>query len=293
MKIRDCYKKNKYTFSFEFFPPKNKEGERNLFETIRDLKSLSPSFVSVTYGAMGNTQNNTLSIVEQIKSEIGIEVAAHLTCIAHSKTEIETILESLQQKKIENIVALRGDIPKDEAGFKPKANGFKYANELVRFIRQHPKFGNSFSLAVAGYPETHPESKDPEKDLQCLKQKVDEGADVILTQLFFNNRDYFQFVNRCRKIGIQIPIVPGIMPITNGSQIQKFTTMCGASLPREIRNTIERYGEDNASIEAFGIEYGIKQCRELIASSVPGIHFYTLNKSRATREIYTHLNVSN
>ncbi len=289
MKITDFYQSQKYTFSFEFFPPKTSEAEVKLFETVSELKALKPSFVSVTYGAMGSTRANTLRIVGRIKNEIGLEAAAHLTCVAHTRDEIETILGELRQKNIENIVALRGDPPKGESEFRALPNGFHYASELVRFIRKHPKYGSSFSLAVAGSPEGHIECRDKQKDLEHLKMKVDEGADVVITQLFFNNRDYFDFRMRCKKIGIQIPIVPGIMPVTHGPQIEKFATMCGASIPEKIREAIRKYGGDNTSIEAFGIEYATGQCRELLKNGAPGIHFYTLNKSNATEKIYKNL----
>jgi len=292
MKISEFYKKQKSTISFEFFPPKTAEGEAKLFETVSDLKKLAPSFVTVTYGAMGNTQANTLRLVEEIKHKIGLEVAAHLTCVAHSRGEIERILTALQAKGIENIVALRGDPPQGETQFKAPQDGFYYASELVRFIRQHPRLGKAFDLSVAGYPEGHPECKDKQKDLEHLKRKVDEGADTVMTQLFFNNRHYFDFVKKSRKIGITRPIVPGIMPVTHGPQIEKFSRMCGAEIPREIREAILRFGDDQASIMKFGIEYATRQCEELLRGGAPGLHFYTLNQSLATREIYTNLHLA-
>lgn len=292
MKISEYYKKQKHTISFEFFPPKTAEGEKKLFQTVADLKKLGPSFVSVTYGAMGNTQANTLRIVEEIKYKIGIEVAAHLTCVAHSRSEIERILMTLHSKGIENLVPLRGDPPQGEAEFKAPQDGFHYAAELVRFIRQHPQLGGAFSLSVAGYPEGHPECRDKQKDLEHLKQKVDEGADAVVTQLFFDNRHYFDFIKRARKIGIRVPIIPGIMPVTHGPQIEKFSRMCGAEIPREIREAIARFGEDQISITKFGIEYATRQCEELLAGDAPGLHFYTLNQSLATRQIFTNLHLA-
>jgi len=292
MKISEYYQKQKYTISFEFFPPKNEEGEAKLFQTVADLKKLGPSFVSVTYGAMGNTQANTLRIVETIKSKIGLEVAAHLTCVAHSRGEIERILGMLHEKKIENIVALRGDPAQGEAQFKAPPDGFHYAAELVRFIRQHPRFGSAFDLSVAGYPEGHPECQDKQKDLEHLKRKVDEGAQAVVTQLFFNNHHYFDFVERARKIGIKVPIVPGIMPVTHGPQIEKFSRMCGAEIPAKVRDAIARFGEDQISVMKFGIEYATRQCKELLEGGAPGLHFYTLNQSLATREIYTNLHLA-
>ncbi|MFH1208090.1 MAG: methylenetetrahydrofolate reductase [NAD(P)H] [Candidatus Omnitrophota bacterium] len=292
MKISECYRKKKYTISFEFFPPKTAEGEARLFQTVTDLKKLAPSFVSVTYGAMGNTQANTLRIVEEIKYKIGLEVAAHLTCVAHSRGEIEKILTMLRAKGIENIVALRGDPPQGETQFKAPPDGFRYATELVRFIRRHLRLGHAFDLSVAGYPEGHPECKDKQKDLEHLKRKVDEGADAVVTQLFFDNRHYFDFVDRARKIGIKVPIVPGIMPVTHGPQIEKFSQMCGAEIPGTIHEAITRFGEDQASITKFGIEYATRQCEELLGSGAPGLHFYTLNQSLATRQIFTNLHLA-
>lgn len=292
MRISSFYQTGRPAISFEFFPPKTPEGEQKLYASAAELKELKPSFVSVTYGAMGNTQANTLRVVTEIQNRIGIETAAHLTCVAHSRGEIAGILGKLAEAHIENIVALRGDPPQGETEFRPAPDGFRYASELVSFIRSHRVYGQAFDLVVAGYPEGHPECRDLEKDLEHLKIKVDSGADAINTQLFFDNRDYFQFVERARKAGIKIPIVPGIMPVTYGPQIEKFSRMCGAKIPREIREAIEKFGDDQTSILRFGIDYAIRQCRGLLAEGAPGLHFYTLNQSRATREIYTHLGLS-
>ena len=292
MKILEFYKRQKPTFSFEFFPPKTEEAEKKLFETAEELRSLKPAFISVTYGAMGTTRANTLRIVSRIKKETGIEAAAHLTCVGHTRDEIEAVLGDLEKNGVENIVALRGDPPKGETEFKPVPNGFHHASELVAFIRQHPKFKTAFSLAVAGYPEMHMECRDKTKDLAHLKHKVDQGADVVITQLFFSNSQYFDFVERARKTGIKIPIVAGIMPVTHGPQIQRFASMCGASIPEEMQKAIEKFGEDQASIENYGIEFATRQCAELLQNGVPGIHFYTLNKSRATRKIYLNLGLA-
>ncbi len=291
MRISECYKKQRHTISFEFFPPKTPEGEKKLFQIVTDLKKLSPSFVTVTYGALGNTQANTLRIVEEIKNGVGLEVAAHLTCVAHSREEIERILETLRTKSVENLVALRGDAQGD-VPFKAPPNGFHYASELVRFIRAHPRFGKAFALCVAGYPEGHPECKDKKKDLEHLKRKVGEGADVVVTQLFLDNKFYFDFVERARKSGITVPIVPGIMPVTHGPQIQKFSKMCGATIPEPVSQAIARFGEDQTAITEFGIEYATEQCRQLLQGGAPGLHFYTLNQSLATRRIYANLNLA-
>ncbi|MBN1688323.1 MAG: methylenetetrahydrofolate reductase [NAD(P)H] [Candidatus Omnitrophica bacterium] len=289
MKISECYQTAKPAISFELFPPKTEEGEKKLYETVAQLKTLDPAFVSVTYGAMGTTRVNTLRIVSAIKNKIGLETAAHLTCVGHSQDEIEKILEELKENHIENIMALRGDPPEGEKEYKSVQNGFRYASELVRFIRRHPVYGKVFSLAVAGYPEGHLECRDKKKDLEHLKKKVDEGADVIITQLFFQNRDYFDFVERSRSVGIHIPIVPGIMPVTHGPQIEKFASMCGSAIPAVMKEAILKFGEDQTAIEAFGIDYATRQCEELLNHQVPGLHFYTLNKSWSTQKITRNL----
>ena len=289
MKVSEIYQKKTPAISFEFFPPKTAEAEEKLFETVSQLKTLRPSFVSVTYGAMGTTRANTLRIVTRIKREAGIEAAAHLTCVGHTRDELENVLEELRLNGVENIVALRGDPPKGETVYKPLPNGLRYAAELVRFIRQTPKFSKTFSLAVAGYPETHVECRDKVKDMDHLKKKVDEGADAVITQLFFDNNDYFDFVERARRAGINVPIVPGIMPVSQGPQIQRFATMCGAKIPAQMQEAILKFGDDQKSVEAFGVDYATLQCRGLLAAKVPGIHFYTLNKSDSTRKIYQNL----
>lgn len=289
MKVKDIYSAKTPAFSFEFFPPKTPEAEEKLFETVQSLKPLAPAFVSVTYGAMGSTRHNTLRIVSKIKHEIGIEAAAHLTCVGHGRSEIEKILSELAESGIENIVALRGDPPKGESQYKPAVDGFCYAAELVRFIHEHPRFSSAFSLAVAGYPEGHVQCRDLKMDLEHLKYKVDGGADAVITQLFFDNRDYFDFVNRARLAGISIPIVPGIMPVTLAAQLEKFSVMCGSKIPPLLNEAIRRFKDDQSSVESFGIEYATRQCEELLKAGVPGLHFYTLNKSHATRQICMQL----
>lgn len=289
MQVPELYKTSKPTISFEFFPPKTDDGEKKLFEVVSELKALSPTFISVTYGAMGTTRDNTVRIVEKIKNEIGIEAAAHLTCVGQTKSDMEEILTELKSKNIENIVALRGDPLKGELEFKTVPDGFGYASELVHFIKNHPDFGKYFSLIVGGYPEGHIECRDKEKDIDHLKIKVEEGADLVITQLFFNNDDYFRFLEKARAKGIKVPIVPGIMPLTYGPQLEKFSMMCGASIPKEMKEAISKFGDDGKSVIEFGIEYATKQCEKLLKENVPGLHFYTLNKSLATRRIYKNL----
>ncbi len=282
MKIRDILARDKRTFSFEFFPPKTPEGELALFRTIAELKPLSPSFVSVTYGALGNTRGKTFEIVARIKQEYGMEAMAHLTCVASSRAQIREILRELKSKGIENTLALRGDPPQGTTNFVKPKNGFEYANELVTEIRGF----NYFSIGVAGFPEMHPNSTDWESDLRYLKKKVDAGADFVITQLFFDNALYFKYVERARAIGVKVPIIPGIMPITDFKQLEKFTTMCGASIPPKVRADLTPVQDDLDAVYRYGVDHAIRQCQELLDRGAPGLHFYTLNKSRATRDIF-------
>ena len=286
MKIIDVLTKNaRPIFSFEFFPPKTEEGRKELFEALKKVKTLNPGYISVTYGAGGGTRDKTIEIVEQAKNILGLESMAHLTCVGHSKEEIKKILDDLQTSGIENVVALRGDPPKGETSFKPNPHGFKYANELTEFIRN----SYSFCIAVAGYPEGHIESPNKETDWNYLSQKVKAGADFIITQLFFDNLHFFTFEKRIREKGVTVPIIPGIMPITNYHQILRFTQMCGAKIPEKIIRDLQPIQNQTVEVQRYGIEYATSQCKELIAHGVPGIHFYTLNKSHASQEIIRRL----
>jgi methylenetetrahydrofolate reductase (NADPH) len=286
MRIRDLFHRNEPVFSFEFFPPKTEQGERALLKTIARLRELEPSFVSVTYGAGGSTQDKTLEIVSRVKHEFGIEAMAHLTCVGHDRDEIASILDRIQACGIENVLPLRGDPPQGESAFVRPENGFGYASELVHFIRER---GYPFCLAGAGYPEGHIECRDLELDLAHLVEKVRAGVDVVITQLFFDNADYFTFVKRARKAGITLPIVPGIMPITNVAQIERITRMCGSRIPDDLRTRMRAVENDEDAVNEIGIEYSTKQCRELLSGGAPGIHFYTLNKSPATAAILAEL----
>ncbi len=285
MIIQDLFGINQPVFSFEFFPPKDDTGVETLFHTIETLKELNPGFVSVTYGAGGSTRRKTVEITKRIKQEIGLEAMAHLTCVGHSRGEIRAILEELDKAGIENIMALRGDPPKGESNFVPHPDGFTHANELVGFIQSC----KSFCLGVAGYPEVHPEAPNKEVDLANLKRKVEAGGRFIVTQLFFNNPAYFDFVTRCRAAGIHVPIVPGIMPITNVAQIKRFTQMCGAKIPPRLKDDLEAAEGNNEAVVQVGIQYASRQCEELLRGGAPGIHFYTLNKSLSTRTILSNL----
>ncbi|WP_029551870.1 methylenetetrahydrofolate reductase [NAD(P)H] [Thermocrinis jamiesonii] len=281
MKIGEILKRE-FSVSFEFFPPKSAEGEAELFRTIKELETIRPTFVSVTYGAGGSTRDRTRNIAKRIHTETNITVMAHLTCIAHSKEEIMQILQDYKDIGIENILALRGDVPKD--GLKDSTKGCKYAVELVRFIREN--FGDWFSIGVASYPEKHPESPNMDWEIKHFKEKVLAGADFSITQMFFDNTYYYRFVERCQREGINIPIIPGIMPITNFSQIKKFAIMCGATIPQNLVELLEPYSDNPEETTKRGVEFAIKQCEDLLSNGVPGLHFYTLNKSKATLLIY-------
>ena len=285
MKIKEILKIKHPIFSCEFYPPKTEEGMAQLYKTIEELKALKPGYVSVTYGAGGGTRDKTLEIVRRVKFEIGIESMAHLTCVGHTQEEIKEILDQIQSAGIENIIALRGDPPLGEKQFVPHPHGFKNALELTSFIRQR----YSFCTAVAGYPEGHMESSSKEEDWDYLVRKVKAGADFIVTQLFFDNADFFEFEQAMRGRGIEVPIIPGIMPITNYNQILRFTKMCGAHIPLELLQKLEMNQADASAVHEIGIEHSTKQCKELLAHGVPGLHFYTLNKSKSTLKIIENL----
>jgi methylenetetrahydrofolate reductase (NADPH) len=286
MKIRNRLNPSKPCFSFEFFPPKTPEGERNLWSTLDDLRALEPGFVSVTYGAGGSTRDRTVALVTQIKQRTGIEAMAHLTCVGHSRDELVAVLDTLRDAKIENVLALRGDPPKGEATFTPAAGGLRYTNELVELIREREY---PFCLGSACYPEGHPETASRDRDLEHLKLKVDAGLDFLITQLFFDNAFYFDFVERARRVGINVPIVPGIMPITSYEQIGRFIRLCGTTLPMRLQLQLEKVKDDPEAVTQLGVAHATVQCVELLARGVPGIHFYTLNKSPATRMIVSAL----
>jgi methylenetetrahydrofolate reductase (NADPH) len=286
MRIHDLLASNGPVFSFEFFPPKTEAGEQTLYQTIERLRELQPSFVSVTYGAGGSTRDKTVELVRRIKHEIGIEAMAHLTCVGADRDEIHAVLELLTAAGIENVLALRGDAPRDQGTFVRTANGFGFAAELVQFIRER---GFQFCIGGACYPEGHVECRDLEQDLTHLKRKVDCGLAFVITQLFFDNADYFAFVARARAREVRVPIIPGIMPITNLAQIERFTAMCGAAIPRALQSRLERVRHDEEAVRAVGIDHATAQCRHLLARGAPGIHFYTLNQSTATRAILERL----
>lgn len=285
MKISELLKSPEPIFSFEFFPPKTEEGEKRLFKTIEELREFHPSFVSVTYGAGGSTRDKTVGWVSRIKNELKIEAMAHLTCIGSSRDELKRILSSLEDHGIENVLALGGDPPKGVKDFKPHPDGFSHSNDLVEFIRSH----YDFCVGAAAFPERHPKSPTGESDLKYLKVKTDAGVDFLITQLFFDNRFYFDFINRARGVGIDIPIIPGIMPITDVAQVERFTSLCGATIPKNLHTALHEAEMDQEAVIHLGVQHATEQCIGLLEKRAPGIHFYTLNKSPATREIFKRL----
>ena len=282
MRISQMLMAGSPTVSFEFFPPKDDAGFARLFETIEALRPLAPSYVSVTYGAGGSTRRKTVDLVRRIKHEIGLESMAHLTCVGAAGTEIADVLETLEAGGVENVLPLRGDPPAGQGRFEPAPGGFRYASELVAFIRRN--YG--FCLGGACYPETHPEAPSPEVDLANLKRKVDAGAEFLITQLFFDNSDFLRFRDRAVKAGIGVPIVAGIMPIRSLKQTQRFAQMCGARIPADLLGRMEIVQDDPSAVRRIGIEHATLQCRHLLEAGVAGLHFYTLNHSTATRAIY-------
>ncbi len=288
MKIWTLFDAHPQTFSFEFFPPKTAEDGEALFDRARELQQLGASFCSVTYGAGGSTRKNTIDLVCRFQAELGLIGMAHLTCVGHSQTELGDILVELQDRGVENLMCLRGDPPRGETVFTPALDGFAHAAELVALARR----SGDFCIGVAGYPEAHPESVDALQDLQHLKAKVNCGADFVTTQLFFDAQDYFDFVARARQVGIRQRIIPGIMPILNYRQIVRFTRMCGASIPPALHERLGPVAEDSDAVFEIGVDWAWQQCEALLAGGAPGIHFYTLNRSRATQLIFERLRQS-
>ena len=273
---------NSKLFSFEFFPPQTPEGREKLTATRKQLAMLKPEFFSVTFGAGGSTQDRTLDTIRQIKAE-GYNAAPHLSCVGSTRDNIRAILETYKSMGIKRIVALRGDLPSGMA----TTGEFQYANELVSFIRIQT--GEHFHIEVAAYPEFHPQARSPRDDLLNFKRKVMAGANSAITQYFYNADSYFRFVDECRKQGVAVPIVPGIMPITKFSQLARFSDNCGAEIPRWMRKTLESYGDDNAAVQAFGLDAVTHLCEQLLAGGAPGLHFYTLNQSGPALEIWKRL----
>jgi len=268
-------------FSFEFFLPKSEAGFADFLGNVEEFKKLGPSFVSLTYGAGGSQRNRTVETAGKIQNQIGLETACHLSCIAHTRAEIDALLGQIAEKGITHLVALRGDQPKDGTALPAGKKDFLYARDLVERIRVR----GGFSVAVAGYPETHPEAASPQEDLVHLAEKVKAGADWIITQLFFDNRRYFDFVARARALGISVPIVPGIMPVASLPQLEKFASLCGVGIPEDLDQEVRARSQSPEEVSHYGIEHATRQCRELLDRGAPGIHFYTLNRGHATAEI--------
>jgi len=290
--IRDIFAAGKRgnfpVISFEFFPPKTEEGDRNLLEkTLPALMALKPHFCSVTYGAGGSTREKTLMIVDRIQRQHGLTAMAHLTCVNSTKEQLADVLEEARRLGIKNILALRGDPPGGTGDFQKIEGGFEYSYELVRFIRE----AGGFSIGTAGFPEGHIACKAGKQvDWRHLKNKIDHGADFVLTQLFFDNADYFEFRDFMqKKLDVKVPLCPGVLPILSTAQIKRFTTLCGAQMPPKMMERLEQLGDDDDAVTAFGIEYATRQCEELLRQGAPGIHFYTLNKTRSTTEILKNL----
>jgi methylenetetrahydrofolate reductase (NADPH) len=281
MQLASFYQSGQLGLSFELFPPKTKAGEETLFRHLNSLIEFRPSFITCTYGAGGSTRDKTLDIVQRVKDTLHVPVAAHLTCVGSTTDQLRDYLAEAQRREIDFIVALRGDPPTGEKEFQTVPGGLRHANELVALIRaEFPRF----SIAVGGYPETHQEAPSPETDLENLKRKVDSGADIVITQLFYSNPDYFRFRDRCERIGIQVPVVPGILPITNLSQVQRITSLCRAQMPPSLVTELAR--SENPEWQFWvGVEYAARQVQELIEHGVPGLHFYVLNKSQAAATV--------
>ncbi len=282
MRISDVYRRRRRVFSFEFFPPKTDEGFRSLFRTIEKLKIRGPDFVSVTWGAGGSTRRKTVELVIQIQRELGITAVAHLSCINSTREQLAEALDELEAGGIENILALGGDPP---PGYKPPPGAFTYANELSTLI------GSRWDFDVGGacYPETHPLAPSPEVDLENLIRKANTGMKVLITQLFFDNDCYFEFVERARAAGIEQPIVPGIMPIISAVNFKRITAMCKSRVPPKLEAQLCEVADDDAETMEVGVEWAMQQCGDLLSRGAPGIHFYTMNKSPATRRIFESL----
>lgn len=289
MKITDLFKETERTFSFEFFPPRDEISAVDFGINVGQLLMLNPSFVSVTYGAGGSTQERTFALVDYLQNKIGLNTMAHYTCVGSSRDKVRRDMEYLKSIGIENVMLLRGDPPRGSAGFVPSDDGFKYANELIEFVN-NGKYG--FSIGAAANPEKHPEAKSMDDYMENLKLKCQSGAHFLVTQLFFDNKAYFDFVARLRMTGITCRVIPGIIPLTSYKQIKRFVDMAATSFPRELLEKMEAYKDDDEKAYQAGVEHAIKQCLDLLINGAPGIHFYTLNKSRAAVEVFESLPAS-
>jgi len=288
MRINEILASETPVFSFEFFPPKTEAGEQNLYAALRDLKALDPSFVSVTYGAGGSRREKTIEIVKRIKEEFGLEAMAHFTCVGATVEELRETLSEMQEAGIENVLALRGDPPEGQEGWTKTGGGLEYSRELIELIGgEYP-----FAIGAACFPETHIHAESAESDLRYLAEKVQAGVDFLITQMFFDNDFYFDFVKQARAAGVTVPIIPGVMPITKVGQVERMAQMCGSEIPAGLRAELQARKEDTEAVLDFGVAYATLQCSELLAAGAPGIHFFTLNRSPATRAIVSALKLT-
>ncbi|MGI8661545.1 MAG: methylenetetrahydrofolate reductase [NAD(P)H] [Thermoleophilaceae bacterium] len=285
MRIDAILAEQRPVFSFEFFPPKTDRGYDNLRATLYSLRQDQPHFVSVTYGAMGTTRGRTVEVVKWIKEELGIEAMAHFTCVGATVDELRETVDEIESAGVENVLALRGDPPAGETEWTATEGGLRYSTELIELLRSD----RDLAVGAASFPEIHPDAESPESDLRFLRAKQDAGASFFITQLFFDNELYFDFVTRAREAGVTVPIVPGIMPVTNYGQIKRFTEMCGATIPETFEAELEARAGDTGALSELGVAYAALQCTDLLARGAPGVHFYTLNRSPATRAILAAL----
>ncbi|MFM8634805.1 MAG: methylenetetrahydrofolate reductase [NAD(P)H] [Planctomycetia bacterium] len=286
MSIQEAYAHKRFGLSFELFPPKTPESAAMMWRTVDELVAFEPALITCTYGAGGSTRGTTLEVLEGVRSRHPVAVASHLTCVGSSVEELRDYLRRAADIGVSAIVALRGDPPKGESSFSPTAGGLRYAAELVALIRgEFPEFG----ILVAGYPETHQEAASPDADLENLKRKCDAGGDVVVTQLFYDNTDFFRFRDRCEARGITAPIVPGVMPVTNYAQIRRIASLCKARLPESFTRAFDAAGEDETAQFEAGVEFAARQVEDLVARGVPGVHFYVLNTSPATVRVLDHV----
>ena len=289
LKVSEIFKTKKHTYSFEFFPPKTEQGAEKLFQTIEELAVLKPDFISCTYGAGGGNRDKTFEIVQKVQEKHQIPGVAHLTCVLSTKEQLKQILADVKNRGIHNILALRGDAPKEFPSWQPTDENLKYSSELAAFIRQ--QHGDYFGIAVAGFPEGHLLCRDRNLDAQYLKLKITSGADFVITQLFFNNQDYFDYVERLRKIGVTNRVIPGILPITDYDSLIRFCNLCGATVTEEIQKIFAPIKDDKEKTLEAGIKFAIRQCQELLKGGAPGLHFYSLNKKTPTDIILSEVRV--
>lgn len=287
MRLDQLYRGKDPDISIELFPPKTPEGVEGLFKTVEQLKRLAPAFFSMTFGAAGSTRDATLGLCDRLKTQAGVEVMCHLTVVGQSKAQVRENLRRLKAMGIYNIIALRGDPPTDDPTFRPHPDGFQSSVELIREARQDPWF----AMAVSGFPEVHQDATDRASDIAYLKQKVDAGACVILTQLFFDNAYFFEFMEHVRRAGITVPVVPGILPMLSVSQVRRFTALCKATIPPAVARELAKYEQDDEGATRYGIELATRQCEGLLKSGVPGLHFYALNRIRSVEAILKNVGI--